>query len=358
MARALVLARRGLYSTDPNPRVGCVIVNAGKVVGEGWHRRAGEPHAEIHALDEAGSRAGGATAYVSLEPCAHHGRTPPCAQRLAQAGVARVIAAMRDPNPAAAGGLAALTHAGVDVAVGLFTQAATDLNPGFVKRVCGNGPWVRVKVAATLDGRTATSAGESKWITGSAARADVQLWRARSSAIVTGIGTVLADDPRLNVRLPDVGRQPLRVVLDPRLRTPAQARLLREPGVMIVAAHGDDGSAAALSQRGAEVVSLPGADGRVAIDALLGELAARSVNEVLVEAGPTLAGAFLDAGVVDELIVYLAPRLLGDTGRGMFALPGLERLRDGVELLVTDVRALGEDLRITARPAPTGAAAR
>jgi len=351
MARAIHLAERGLYTTDPNPRVGCVLVNGGEVVGEGWHERAGEPHAEVMALRVAGERARGSTAYVSLEPCSHHGRTPPCADALITAGVTRVVAAMEDPNPLVAGqGLARLKAAGIAVENGILSAQAAALNPGFIKRMKSGRPWVRVKSAASLDGRTAMASGESRWITGEDARADVHRWRARSSAIVTGVATVLADDPSLNARLDDEVLQPLRVVLDPRLKMSPTARLLSLPGqTLICTLDADTDAAAVLREAGAEVVAAPGEGGRIALPALLDLLGQRHINEVMVEAGPTLAGAFMQAGLADELILYLAPHLLGDDARGLFTLPGLEQMRDRVELEIADVRAVGRDWRIRAR---------
>ncbi len=352
MAHALALARRGLYTTDPNPRVGCVIVRDGRVVGEGWHVRAGEPHAEIHALAAAGARARGATVYLTLEPCCHHGRTPPCSDALINAGIARLVAAMEDPNPKVAGkGFAALAKHGIAVEYGLMAAEAQALNPGFVMRMRYGRPFVRLKLAASLDGRTALASGESKWITGEAARADVQRWRARSSAILTGIGTVLADDPSLTVRVFDIGRQPLRVVLDAQLRTPPTACLLRQPGkTLIAAASNDAGRALALRQAGAEIIVLPSvADGGVSLPALMQELAGRELNEVLVEAGATLCGSLLTTGLVDELVLYLAPYLLGDSARGLFHLPPLRRLEDRIALEITDVRGVGRDWRVIAR---------
>ncbi|HHH35503.1 MAG TPA: bifunctional diaminohydroxyphosphoribosylaminopyrimidine deaminase/5-amino-6-(5-phosphoribosylamino)uracil reductase RibD [Gammaproteobacteria bacterium] len=357
MGHALRLAQRGLYTTDPNPRVGCVLVRDDKVVGEGWHRRAGGDHAEVAALRQAGEAARGATAYVTLEPCCHHGRTPPCTEALLRAGVVRVVAAMVDPNPQMAGqGLAALEAAGVETTSGLCAAQAAALNPGYVLRMERGWPLVRCKLAMTLDGRTATAAGESRWITSAEARRDVQRLRARSSAIMTGVGTVLADDPALTVRLETASgedwRQPLRVVLDTKLRTPVEARLLTESGeTLILTAHEDMARIEALETRGATVACLPARGGRVDLEAALRHLAGREVNEVLVEAGPVLAGAMLAAGLVDELVLYVAPRLLGSEGRGLFQLPGLERLADAVALEIAEVRAVGRDWRITALPA-------
>ncbi|MBI5612056.1 MAG: bifunctional diaminohydroxyphosphoribosylaminopyrimidine deaminase/5-amino-6-(5-phosphoribosylamino)uracil reductase RibD [Gammaproteobacteria bacterium] len=353
MARALRLAGKGLHTTDPNPRVGCVVVKNGEIVGEGWHERAGEPHAEVLALRVAGARARGATVYVTLEPCCHHGRTPPCSRALIEAGVARVVTAMQDPNPRVAGqGAQHLSDAGIAIEIGLMEAAARALNPGFVQRMQTGRPYVRVKLAASLDGRTALASGESKWITGAAARHDVQRWRARSSAILTGIGTILADDPSLTVRDFDVsGRQPLRVVADSRLRLPATAKLLTAPGATLVAtASADADCAAALIAAGAELVRLCGTDGRVDLAALLAHLARREVNELLVEAGASLSGALLDAGLMDELIVYLAPHVLGAGARAMFDTPVLAAMAERTSLTITDVRAFGPDWRIVAKP--------
>jgi diaminohydroxyphosphoribosylaminopyrimidine deaminase/5-amino-6-(5-phosphoribosylamino)uracil reductase len=353
MARALQLARRGLYTTDPNPRVGCVIVKDERVIGEGYHERAGAPHAEVHALQQAGQHAHGATAYITLEPCCHHGRTPPCTEALLHAGIRRVVAAMRDPNPQVASkGLEALEAKGVVVQVGLMEGQARELNPGFIERMKNGRPFVRVKLAASLDGRTALAAGESKWITGDTARTDVQRWRARSSAILTGISTVLADDPRLNVRdqtIGDIGRQPLRIVLDGYLRLPPTAQLLRLPGkTLVVAAADEDKRAGALRAAGAEIVFIPGADGKVDLAALMHHLGTREINELLVEAGATLCGALLKARLVDELVTYYAPYLLGSDSRGMFQLPPLARMDDRLALEIKDVRAVGRDWRVIA----------
>ncbi|WP_078118747.1 bifunctional diaminohydroxyphosphoribosylaminopyrimidine deaminase/5-amino-6-(5-phosphoribosylamino)uracil reductase RibD [Thiosocius teredinicola] len=363
MARALRLAERGLYTTDPNPRVGCVLVRDGRVVGEGWHRKTGEPHAERIALAAAGDAARGATAYVTLEPCSHHGRTPPCADGLIEAGVARVVAAMTDPNPQVAGdGLQRLRDAGISVDVGLLKADAMALNPGFVKRMTSGVPLVRCKLAMSLDGRTAMASGESKWITGEDARRDVQLLRARSSAVLTGVLTVMADDPSMNVRLPVADlpgveseaylRQPLRVVLDTRLRTLPRARLLQLAGdVLIVCGQGaSQDSEDELRAAGADVLRLPQLGGRIDLTALLKALAQRGINELLIESGATLAGSALSAGIVDELIVYMAPHLMGDAARGLVHLPGIERMAQRVALEFADVRRVGADLRLTLRP--------
>lgn len=368
MARAVQLAELGRFTTDPNPRVGCLIVRDGHIVGEGWHRRAGEPHAERHALIEAGEYARGATAYVTLEPCCHQGRTPPCTDGLLEAGVARVVCAMVDPNPLVAGrGLRLLAEAGVAVETGLLETEARALNPGFIKRMEQGRPYVRCKLAASLDGRTAMASGESRWITSDAARRDVQRLRAGSSAILTGIGTLLADDPNLNVRLGaddlpgmrpgEAIRQPLRVVVDSRWRTPPNARILTLPGTTLIVGTVDDaGRIAALKAAGAEIYRCRAHGDRVDPDALMSELARREINEVLLETGPTLAGSAVSAGLVDEILIYLAPHLMGDAGRGLFHLPGLDRMRDRIPLAITDVRAVGRDLRITARPEPAGSA--
>ncbi len=379
MARALQLAERGLYTTSPNPRVGCVLVKEGTMVGEGWHVRAGEPHAEIHALRASGEAAHGATAYVTLEPCSHYGRTPPCADALIAAGVARVVVAVQDANPLVAGqGIAKLRAANIEVECGLMEAAARELNIGFISRMTRGLPWVRSKIAASLDGRTALANGSSKWITGEAARRDVQHWRARSCAVLTGIGTVLADDPQLNVRgmeavaLTRWGealrcgkgdraadcasaisdeldaaavRQPLRVVLDRKLRISPDAKILQGGKVLIYTASTDTNKYAALQARGAEVVTMVQYD----LAVVMRDLAQRGINEVLVEAGRTLNGALFKAGLVDELVLYLAPQMLGDAARGMADLGALTQLQQRVELAWQDVRQVGNDLRITAR---------
>ena len=351
MAHALQLARRGLFTADPNPRVGCVIVKDGQVVGAGWHERAGQAHAEIRALKAAGERARGATAYVTLEPCCHQGRTPPCTRALIEAGVARVVAAMADPNPQVAGkGMEALRQARIGVDTGLMQTQAEALNPGFISRMRRGRPYVLAKLAVSLDGRTALADGASRWITGAAARADVQALRARSSAIVTGIGSVLADDPSLNVREFDIGRQPLRVVVDSTLRMPPTAKMLSLPGsTLIVTArqHADD--ADRLLAAGAEVLYLPAADGSVDLPGLMGHLAAREVNDLMVEAGARLCGALLAAELIDEIVIYYAPHILGSTAHGMFAMPGLENMQQRQALKIQDVRAIGDDWRVTAR---------
>lgn len=338
-----------------------MLTRDGEIVGEGYHLRAGESHAERNALAAAAGRASGATAYVTLEPCCHYGRTPPCTEGLVEAGVKRVVAAMLDPNPLVGGkGLEVLRNRGVEVQAGVLESEARSLNPGFVKRMTEGLPYLRCKIAASLDGRTAMPNGDSKWITSEAARRDVQVLRARSSAIIIGVGTLLADDPSLNVRLEsrqlpggapgEQVRQPLRVVVDSTLRTPAQARMFDLPGSTLIACvKRDPVRATRVESAGAEVYVCPGSKGRVDLESLLRSLARREINEVLVEAGPTLAGAVLQAGLVDEILLYFAPHLMGDGARGLFSLPGLERMRDRIALEITDVRMVGEDLRITAR---------
>jgi diaminohydroxyphosphoribosylaminopyrimidine deaminase/5-amino-6-(5-phosphoribosylamino)uracil reductase len=352
MARALTLARRGLYSADPNPRVGCVLVRGNEIVGEGWHERAGEAHAEVIALDAAGDRARGATAYVTLEPCCHHGRTPPCTDALLHAGVARVVAAMRDPNPHMSGqGLAVLREVGVAVECGLLEAEARALNPGFIQRMTAGRPLVRIKLAMSLDGRTALASGESRWLTGEAARQDVQRLRARSSAILTGIGTVLADDPSLNVRLSDVSRQPLRVILDTGLRTAPTAKTLQLPGsVLIFTTIAAPDRQAPLRTAGADIVIVSKVGQGLNLAEVMAELVRRECNEVQVECGPTLAGALLQAELVDELVIYMAPLLLGDQAQGLFQLPALARMQDRRELEIVETRVVGKDLRFIFYP--------
>ncbi|MCG6900726.1 MAG: bifunctional diaminohydroxyphosphoribosylaminopyrimidine deaminase/5-amino-6-(5-phosphoribosylamino)uracil reductase RibD [Gammaproteobacteria bacterium] len=354
MARALRLAERGLYTTDPNPRVGCVLVKAGEIVGEGWHERAGGPHAEIHALQQAGAQAAGATAYVTLEPCCHHGRTPPCTEALIAAGVTQVVVAMDDPNPLVAGkGLAALQQAGIETRTGVLAAESEQLNAGFVMRMRQGRPWVRCKLAMSIDGRTAMSSGESRWITGAAARRDVHRLRARSSAIMTGIETVLTDDPSLTAR-PEEGalgaiRQPLRVILDSRLRTPSNARLLGMPGkTVLLTTVTEAAKKARLLRDGVEVVTLPLQGEHLDLPAVLHYLGTVGMNEIHLEAGATLCGALLQADLIDELVLYMAPHLMGDGGRGLFALPGLATMKQRVQLSVSDLRAVGADWRISA----------
>jgi diaminohydroxyphosphoribosylaminopyrimidine deaminase/5-amino-6-(5-phosphoribosylamino)uracil reductase len=353
MARALKLAQRGLYTADPNPRVGCVIVLNNKVVGEGWHQRAGGHHAEIMALENAGDASIGATAYVTLEPCCHHGRTPPCTDALIAAGIQRVVVATTDPNPAVAGaGERQLKDAGVAILTGLLEAEARALNIGFLQRMQSNRPYLRTKIAVSLDGRTALANGESKWITGEPARADVQRWRARSSAIVTGVGTALADDPLLTVRAEELGavEPPARIVLDSTLRIPASAQIFRSPGsVRIFCTDADDDKVSSIEAAGAVVEVLASKQGRVSLTAVIARLAELEINEVLVEAGPTLNGALLNAGLIDELLVYMAGNILGTEGRGMFAIPELTDMSKRQELELVDFRRVGKDCRLTYR---------
>ena len=352
MARALELAKRGEYSAHPNPMVGCVIVAGDSVVGEGWHEIAGEPHAEVNALRAAGDRAAGGTVFVTLEPCAHQGKTPPCVDALIEASVARVVVAMRDPFDKVAGrGIDALQEAGIETEVGLMQSAAESLNAGFISRVSRGRPYVRLKIAASLDGAIAMSSGESQWITGPEARDDVQRLRARSGAIMTGIGTVLADDPALTVRSDDIdthGLQPLRVVLDSRLRMPLASGMLTNPGGTLVCCTGRHDSSR-LADAGAEVRSYA-ADGNVVdVAAVLEDLAAREINDVLVEAGPGLAGYLLEKDLFDELVIYQAAHIMGSETRRMFSTPSWTALSDRRELTITDITSVGNDTRITAR---------
>ena len=351
MAHALRLAERGLYTTTPNPRVGCVIVRDGVIVGEGWHERAGEPHAEAHALRGAGERARGATAYVTLEPCNHTGRTPPCATALIQSGIARVVAAMVDPNPIVAGtGLRALSDAGLETAAGLFESQAQELNIGFVSRMRRGRPWLRMKVAASLDGKTALNNGESQWITGEGARRDGHLWRARSCGILTGIGTVKDDDPQLTVRAVGTTRQPKKILIDSRLDVPLDAKIFDGSEVLIFCASADAEKLARLEDKNARVIPLPDEHGKVDLAAMAQELGKRGCNEILVEAGTKLNGSLLRTNLIDELLIYLAPHLLGDIARGMFGVAELTTLSERRELALQEVRQIGHDIRIIARP--------
>ena len=350
MTRALHLAARGMFTTAPNPRVGCVLVRAGEVVGEGWHERAGGAHAEAAALCAAGESARGATAYVTLEPCSHHGRTPPCADALIAAGVARVVAAMRDPNPAVCGaGIARLQSAGIEVALGLSAEEARDLNIGFVTRHERGTPWARLKIAASLDGKTALNNGQSQWITGTEARRDGHAWRARACAVLTGIGTVVEDDPQLTVREVPTPRQPLRVLVDSRLDVSPDAKILAGGGALVFAALDDPEKRRRLTDRGAEVVVLPNPAGKVDLAALVRELARRQINEIHIEAGFKLNGSLLREGLIDELLVYLAPSILGDAAQGMFNLPAATTLDQRHALEIRSQEPVGPDLRIIAR---------
>jgi len=344
MQRALELAEKGLYTTTPNPRVGCVITKDEKVIGEGWHERAGGPHAEVIALEKAGGDAAGATLYVNLEPCNHHGRTPPCVQEIIHSGVTRVVAAMRDPNPQAAGGGAALEAAGIRFEQGLMEEDARELNIGFVSRMTRGLPWVRLKIAATLDGRTALADGTSQWITGADARRDGHHWRARACAVLTGVGTVRVDDPRLTVREVKTSRQPLRVIVDSRLETPPTARVLQgEKALVFAATHG--------ALPNAEVVCLPNKSQKVELPAMLEELARRGVNELHVEAGFRLNGSLVREGCVDEYLLYFNPSFLGDGAQGMVDLAPFSELEKRPRLKILTLDRFGDDLRILARPA-------
>ncbi|WP_165869748.1 bifunctional diaminohydroxyphosphoribosylaminopyrimidine deaminase/5-amino-6-(5-phosphoribosylamino)uracil reductase RibD [Pseudomonas sp. LS-2] len=361
MARALELARKGVYSTHPNPRVGCVIVRDGEVVGEGWHVRAGEPHAEVHALRQAGDKARGATAYVTLEPCSHHGRTPPCAEALVNAGVDRVVAAMQDPNPDVAGrGLLRLMSAGIAVQSGVLETEARAINKGFLKRMEHGLPYVRVKLAMSLDGRTAMASGESQWITGPEARSAVQRLRAQSSVVLTGADTVLADNARLTVRPDELGlnaeltalamtRPPLRVLIDGRLRVPLDSPFFKA-GSALVATCAAASARERYHDEGHEMLALASSGGHVDLRKLLVELAARGVNDVLVEAGPKLAGAFTRLGLVDEFQIFIAGKFMGSSARPLLDLP-LAQMNEALELKIVEMRAIGNDWRVIAIPA-------
>jgi diaminohydroxyphosphoribosylaminopyrimidine deaminase/5-amino-6-(5-phosphoribosylamino)uracil reductase len=351
MARALELAARGVNTTQPNPRVGCVIARNERVVGEGWHERAGEAHAEVGALRAAGTQAAGASAYVTLEPCSHFGRTPPCADALIAAHIARVVYAIDDPDPRVAGaGAQRLRDAGIEVQSGLLAREAEELNVGYLMRMRHRRPWVRIKLAMSLDGRTALADGRSHWITGESSRADVQQWRARSCAILTGIGTILADDPRLDVRAGASLRQPLRVIIDRQLRTPPGARILAPPGQVLIFTHAEDvPRRAALEARGARIEPLAGEPAELA--RVLARLAVLEVNEVQLEAGATLAGAFVRAGLADELLLYIAPVLLGPHARPLLQLPELSDLGQRRRLKIVDTLTIGDDVRLRLRPA-------
>lgn len=365
MARALMLAQQGRFTTPPNPNVGCVIVRDGAIVGEGFHLRAGEPHAEVHALRMAGDRAQGATAYVTLEPCSHYGRTPPCAEALVNAGIARVVVAMSDPNPQVAGqGIRHLQQAGIEVRQGVMGSEAEALNPGFLKRMRSGLPYIQLKMGCSLDGRTAMASGESQWITSPQARQDVQRYRAASAAILSSSVTVLADDPALTVRWQELDdetqrhypraaaeevqlRQPLRVIVDSANRMTPQLRLFQQPGAILLARLQEDGQSwpANVEQR-----VLPAQEGRVDLIALMQQLAQRQINQLWVEAGAQLAGALLQAGLVDEVILYMAPKLLGDNARGVCQLPGVNRLCEGIDLHLLEVCKIGPDLRLCLKP--------
>ncbi len=351
MARALQLAAQGLNTTTPNPRVGCVIARDGRVIGEGWHQRAGEPHAEAVALAAAGEGARGATAYVTLEPCSHFGRTPPCTDALIDAGIVRVIAAMSDPNPLVSGrGMERLRANGIVAELGLLEDEAQELNIGFISRMRRGRPWLRLKAAASLDGKTALNNGVSQWITGPEARRDGHAWRARACAVLTGIGTVREDDPRLSAREVACERQPLKILIDARLEVSPKARLLEDGRCLIATASDDRAKADRLRSRGAELLVLPNPDGKVDLPLLMRELGERGLNEIHAEAGLRLNGSLLREGCVDEILLYLAPLLVGDQAQGLFNLPALDSLAGARKLQIRDIRQIGHDLRIIARP--------
>lgn len=354
MAKAIQLARKGLYTTQPNPRVGCVLVKQGQIVGEGYHLKAGEGHAEVNALQQAGEQARDATAYVSLEPCSHHGKTPPCADALVAAGVSRVVAAMQDPNPQVSGqGLKRLQDAGIETECGILEAEAEKLNPGFIKRMRTGLPYVRIKLAMSLDGRTAMASGESQWITGAAARQDVQRLRARSSVVLTGSGTVIADDPSMNVRISaaQLGteiapHQPLRAIIDSELKVPLQRQIFSLPGETWVYSR----KAVSADSRQIKVVTCDQHSGKLQLESVLHHLAEHQANEVHVEAGSELCGALLAQQLVDEIVVYMAPHIMGDSAKGLFHLPGLEDMQQRIDLQIEDIRAVGSDWRMIVRP--------
>lgn len=351
MARALCLAEQGLYSTMPNPRVGCVIVKNNKIVGEGAHLKAGEPHAEVFAIRQAGEQVKGATAYVTLEPCSHTGLTPPCSQAIINAGIAKVIVAMQDPNPQVSGsGLAHLQSHNIEVATGLMERQAQELNPGFISRMSRNMPFVRSKIAASLDGKTALKNGESKWITGESARLDVQHWRARSCAILTGAGTVLADNPSMNVRELSIGRQPLKVIVDGQLQTAVNANILQGGNVLIAFANDSQNKANQLLETGAELLCIPNSKGKVCLKTLLSHLASQQINEVLCEGGEGLNGALMAQSLINELLIYYAPKLMGSAAKSMFAMPEFNSMSQAIALDILDVRLIGADIRLRAKP--------
>ena len=355
MARALQLAEQGLTSTMPNPRVGCVIVKDGSkgkiVIGEGAHLKAGEPHAEVFALRQAGEQARGATLYVTLEPCSHTGRTPPCSQAIIDAGITKVIAAMQDPNPLVAGsGLAYLQANNIEVASGLMQAQAEVLNPGFISRMTRQLPFVRSKIAASLDGKTALNNGQSQWITSGPARLDVQHWRARSCAILTGIGTVLADNPSMTVRDIPKEKQALKVIVDSRLQVPIDAKILQGGNVLIAFAQPNPLKEAQLLAVGAELLCIPNSDGKVCLKTLLSHLASQQINEVLVEGGEGLNGALLALSLIDELLIYYAPKLMGGGAKNMFALPELTNMKQAINLQIIELRQIGTDIRVRAKP--------
>ena len=357
MARALALTERGRDTATPNPNVGCVLVKDGRIIGEGWHERAGEPHAEARALAAAAEPAQGATAYVTLEPCSHQGRTPPCADALVAARLERVVAALEDPNPLVKGrGAARLREAGIRVDMGLMAEAATEAHRGFISRMSRARPWMRIKAAASLDGRIALANGESRWITGEAARRDVHALRARSCAMLTGIGTVLRDDPELTVRHVPCTRQPRRVVIDSRLDMPPGAKILAGEPPIILTISEDAERRRALQAKGAEVIQVAREGDKTDLGAVARLLAERGFNEVTVETGGKLMGSLLRAGVIDELVLYYAPMVLGDKAQALFALPEWTNLAEALRPRIVEVRAVGDDIRVTARisPSPLG----
>lgn len=358
MARALMLARKGINTTHPNPRVGCVVVNGDSVVGEGWHQFAGDAHAEIIALEHAAERAKGATMYLTLEPCCHQGRTPPCVNAIIKSGIRHVVVAMKDPNQLVNGaGISALEKAGINVTLGVSNSLAQQLNRGFYKRMVEGRPWVTLKMAASLDGKTAMASGESQWITSEAARRDAHKLRASSSAILTGVGTVLRDNPKMTARLDGLERQPLRVVLDSHLSTPAESNILQPPGnALIITTSENVADADLLRSDSVEVIACQEHGGQVDLQQVMDELAKREINELLLEAGPRLSGSMLKQNLVDQVIVYMAPNLLGNDARGMFDIAGLESIADKRQLVFRDVRMVGGDLRLCldiATSAPT-----
>ncbi len=356
MATALKLARKGLNTTHPNPRVGCVLAREGEVVGRGWHKRAGDAHAEVNALADAGDSASGATAYVTLEPCSHSGKTPPCVEALIAAKISRVVCALEDPNPEVSGaGIRRLRQAGIKVQCGLMAAQAGELNAGFLMRMRQGRPWVRIKLAQSMDGHVALANGSSQWISGPAARADVQRWRARADAILTGIGTVLADNPSLNVRPGNDAagervRQPLRVIADSRWRTPSDAKLLGLAGKVLIAGLSEQEIPASLAGTVVECLPLPPSGGHVDLERLLKELGERGINEVQVEAGAVFCGALMQHKLVDEVLIYQAPVLLGGDAVSPFATPRLDNMDDRVHLKWIDLQRIGDDLRIRLKP--------
>ena len=350
MSRALVLAARGLYTTTPNPRVGCVIVNDDEIVGEGWHVNCGGAHAEVNALKQADTRAVGGTLYVTLEPCAHYGKTPPCVDVIVKSGISRVVFGAKDPNPLVDGrGMEHLKANGISVEGGLFSEKSEELNLGFFKRMRYGKPWVRVKVAAGLDGKTALENGRSQWITSEESRVDAHKLRAQSCVVLTGVGTVVEDDPRLTVRHTETSRQPGKVIVDSQLRSPLDAHLFKTLGVTVATAVKEQNRLDDFIQKGVNVLVLPDSEGRVDLDALLVELANQQVNEVLVEAGINLHSALLHRHLIDEMIIYYAPKFLGAQGRGMFFLDELNSMDQVLERDVIDITSIGKDFRVTVR---------